>query len=81
MDVEEESYDSDSTIVSVKQMQSEEPQVGEAVSPAEEIMEPKVENPEHVSEPKKSQLQLEQTLEVKTAESEEHKRNRNIKSQ
>ena len=81
MDVEEESYDSDSTIVSVKQMQSEEPQIGEAVSPAEEIMEPKAENPEHVSEPKKSQLQLEQKLEVKTAEAEEHKRNRNIKSQ
>lgn len=73
LDVEDESYDSDSTIVSVKQMQSEEPQIGETVSQAEEIMEPKAESPEHVSEPKKNQLQLEQTLELKTEEAEEQK--------
>ena len=73
LDVEEESYDSDSTIVSVKQMQSEEPQIGEAVSQAEEITEPKAENPEDVSEPKKNQLQVEQTLELKTEEAEEQK--------
>ena len=73
LDVEEESYDSDSTIVSVKQMQSEEPQIGEAVSQAEEITEPKAENPEDVSEPKKNQLQVEQTLELKTEEAEDQK--------
>ena len=71
LDVEDESYDSDSTIVSVKQMQSEEPQIGETVSQAEEIMEPKAESPEHVSEPKKNHLQLEQTLELKTEEQKE----------
>ncbi|XP_073258622.1 uncharacterized protein [Porites lutea] len=73
LDVEEESYDSDSTIVSVKQMQSEEPQIGEAVSQAEKITEPKAENPEDVSEPKKKQLQGEQTLELKTEEAEEQR--------
>ena len=73
LDVEEESYDSDSTIVSVKQMQSEEPQIGEAVSQAEKITEPKAENPEDVSEPKKKQLQGEQTLELKTEEAGEQR--------